>query len=67
MFISKSTFRKLEPGVYGPLPTFFSEDQEVDFVSYKKHLLSEFMIFFPRRSGLGTDILPPRFGYKGNW
>lgn len=33
--------RKLQPGVYGPLPTFFDETQEIDFVSYKKHLLSE--------------------------
>ncbi|KAF1348123.1 hypothetical protein BDV97DRAFT_335195 [Delphinella strobiligena] len=31
--------RKLDPGVYGPLPTFFDDNQEIDFVSYKTHLL----------------------------
>jgi 4-hydroxy-2-oxoglutarate aldolase len=33
--------RALRPGVYGPLPTFFDDNQELDLVSYKKHLLSE--------------------------
>lgn len=33
--------RILRPGVYAPLPTFFDDDQEVDYVSYKKHLLSK--------------------------
>jgi hypothetical protein len=33
--------RGLKPGVYGPLPTFFDDNQELDLVSYKKHLLSE--------------------------
>jgi len=33
--------RELKPGVYGPLPTFFDDEQELDLVSYKKHLLSE--------------------------
>ncbi|KAK4902905.1 hypothetical protein LTR27_000844 [Elasticomyces elasticus] len=33
--------RKLRPGLYGPLPTFFDDDQELDLVSYRKHLLSE--------------------------
>ncbi|TVY81070.1 L-threo-3-deoxy-hexylosonate aldolase [Lachnellula suecica] len=33
--------RKLKPGVYGPLPTFFDENQELDLGSYKKHLLSK--------------------------
>ncbi|KAH8678635.1 putative dihydrodipicolinate synthase [Tricladium varicosporioides] len=37
--MSNST-RALKPGVYGPLPTFFDDDQEIDYVSYKKHLLS---------------------------
>jgi len=37
--------RALKPGVYGPLPTFFDENQELDLVSYKKHLLSEFSLF----------------------
>ncbi|KAI0481358.1 putative dihydrodipicolinate synthase [Xylariaceae sp. FL0804] len=32
--------RVLRPGVYGPLPTFFDDDQEIDFISYKKHLLN---------------------------
>ncbi|KAF4633766.1 hypothetical protein G7Y89_g4354 [Cudoniella acicularis] len=36
---SKET-RELRPGVYGPLPTFFDDNQEIDFVSYKKHLLN---------------------------
>jgi len=31
--------RELKPGVYGPLPTFFNDKQELDLVSYKKHLL----------------------------
>lgn len=33
--------RKLKPGVYGPLPTFFDDNQELDLTSYKKHLLSK--------------------------
>jgi L-threo-3-deoxy-hexylosonate aldolase len=36
--------RTLGPGVYAPLPTFFDDNQEIDYVSYKKHLLS--MNFF---------------------
>ena len=32
--------RALSPGVYAPLPTFFDDDQEIDFDSYKAHLLS---------------------------
>lgn len=32
--------RKLYPGVYGPLPTFFDHGGELDLVSYKSHLLS---------------------------
>lgn len=34
--------RRLEPGVYGPLPTFFDDNQEIDFVSYETHLLGEY-------------------------
>jgi dihydrodipicolinate synthase/N-acetylneuraminate lyase len=34
--------KTLKPGLYGPLPTFFTEDQEIDYVSYKKHLLSTY-------------------------
>ncbi|KAJ0295648.1 hypothetical protein COL516b_012400 [Colletotrichum fioriniae] len=30
----------LNPGAYGPLPTFFNDKQEIDYESYKKHLLS---------------------------
>lgn len=41
MYVSRIK-RKLEPGVYGPLPTFFDVNQEIDFVSYKTHLLSEY-------------------------
>ncbi|KAH8682140.1 putative dihydrodipicolinate synthase [Xylariales sp. PMI_506] len=32
--------RSLTAGVYGPLPTFFTDDQEIDYVSYKAHLLN---------------------------
>ncbi|CRG89484.1 putative 4-hydroxy-2-oxoglutarate aldolase, mitochondrial [Talaromyces islandicus] len=32
--------RALRPGVYAPLPTFFDEHQELDYGSYKKHLLN---------------------------
>ncbi|OQD81004.1 hypothetical protein PENANT_c030G07251 [Penicillium antarcticum] len=32
--------RPLLPGVYVPLPTFFDENQEIDYDSYKKHLLA---------------------------
>ena len=35
--------RELKPGVYGPLPTFFDNEQELDLASYEKHLLSEWM------------------------
>lgn len=38
---SLSKFRALKPGVYGPLPTFFDENQDIDFASYKRHLLSK--------------------------
>ena len=34
--------RPLRPGVYGPLPVFFDDKQELDLISYKKHLLSKF-------------------------
>ncbi|KAK1532030.1 dihydrodipicolinate synthetase [Colletotrichum costaricense] len=30
----------LNPGAYGPLPTFFNEKQEIDYESYEKHLLN---------------------------
>ncbi|KAK1463841.1 hypothetical protein CMEL01_12602 [Colletotrichum melonis] len=30
----------LNPGAYGPLPTFFNEKQEIDYGSYEKHLLN---------------------------
>ncbi|RAK98735.1 dihydrodipicolinate synthase family protein [Aspergillus ibericus CBS 121593] len=32
--------RILKPGVYAPLPTFFDENQELDYGSYQKHLLN---------------------------
>ncbi|KAL1901810.1 hypothetical protein Sste5346_001513 [Sporothrix stenoceras] len=32
--------RSLNPGVYGPLPTFFDDNQEIDYASYKQHLLN---------------------------
>lgn len=32
--------RVLRPGVYAPLPTFFDDNQEIDYDCYKKHLLS---------------------------
>ncbi|ODN78874.1 hypothetical protein L202_04410 [Cryptococcus amylolentus CBS 6039] len=34
-----STIRVLGPGVYGPLPTFFDKDGQIDFKSYEHHLL----------------------------
>ncbi|KAG4411813.1 hypothetical protein IFR04_015058 [Cadophora malorum] len=37
---SLSKFRALKPGVYGPLPTFFDDNQDIDFASYKRHLLN---------------------------
>ena len=37
--------RNLGPGVYGPLPTFFDDDQEINYDDYRKHLLSEFQAF----------------------
>ena len=37
--------RYLGPGVYGPLPTFFDDDQEINYDDYRKHLLSEFQAF----------------------
>ncbi|KAF2768351.1 putative dihydrodipicolinate synthase [Teratosphaeria nubilosa] len=35
-----ATRRVLKPGLYGPLPTFFDENQDLDLVSFKKHLLN---------------------------
>ncbi|OJJ46427.1 hypothetical protein ASPZODRAFT_159359 [Penicilliopsis zonata CBS 506.65] len=32
--------KTLQPGVYAPLPTFFDEKQEIDYESYRKHLLN---------------------------
>ncbi|KAJ5728795.1 dihydrodipicolinate synthase [Penicillium malachiteum] len=32
--------RALLPGVYAPLPTFFDENQEIDYETYKAHLLN---------------------------
>ncbi|KAJ6155522.1 dihydrodipicolinate synthase [Penicillium chermesinum] len=32
--------RALRPGVYAPLPTFFNDEQEIDYECYKKHLLN---------------------------
>ncbi|WWD19799.1 hypothetical protein CI109_104263 [Kwoniella shandongensis] len=39
MPVKSHTSRPLLPGIYGPLPTFFDDEQEIDFVSYKRHLL----------------------------
>ena len=36
--------RVLRPGVYAPLPTFFDDDQEIDYDSYRKHLLSMYCL-----------------------
>jgi 4-hydroxy-2-oxoglutarate aldolase len=33
--------KTLKPGAYGPLPTFFDDNQEIDYHSYGKHLLSK--------------------------
>ncbi|KAJ5223652.1 dihydrodipicolinate synthase [Penicillium chermesinum] len=32
--------RALRPGVYAPSPTFFNDEQEIDYECYKKHLLN---------------------------
>jgi hypothetical protein len=32
--------RPFRPGVYVPLPTFFDENQNLDYDTYKDHLLS---------------------------
>ncbi|KAJ6128841.1 hypothetical protein N7471_010058 [Penicillium samsonianum] len=32
--------RALRPGVYVPLPTFFDDNQEIDFDGYRRHLLA---------------------------
>ncbi|KAJ5118184.1 dihydrodipicolinate synthase [Penicillium atrosanguineum] len=37
---NSSSTRALRPGVYAPLPTFFDDKQEIDYESYKKHLLN---------------------------
>lgn len=44
--------RELKPGLYGPLPTFFDDNQELDLVSYKSHLIS-----MPRKSACTYIIL----------
>jgi hypothetical protein len=36
--------RDLGPGVYGPLPTFFDDDQQINYDDYSRHLLSELSI-----------------------
>jgi hypothetical protein len=33
-----STRRSLPSGVYAPLPTFFDSDEELDLVSFRRHL-----------------------------
>ena len=38
---AKLKIRNLKPGLYNPPPTFFDKIQELDLVSYKKHLLSK--------------------------
>lgn len=40
------TTRPLRPGVYVPLPTFFDENQEIDFDSYRRHLLGKIGLIF---------------------
>jgi L-threo-3-deoxy-hexylosonate aldolase len=40
------TTRPLQPGVYVPLPTFFDENQEIDYDSYGKHLLGKIPLIF---------------------
>ncbi|KAI7239050.1 putative dihydrodipicolinate synthase [Hortaea werneckii] len=36
----KASRRTLKPGLYGPLPTFWDQDEELDLVSFRKHLLN---------------------------
>ena len=38
--------RSLGPGVYGPLPTFFDDDQQINYDDYRRHLLSKFWFCF---------------------
>ncbi|PYH94658.1 putative dihydrodipicolinate synthase [Aspergillus ellipticus CBS 707.79] len=38
--MTQTKTRTLKPGVYAPLPTFFDNAQELDYASYKKHLLN---------------------------
>ncbi|KAM3089509.1 hypothetical protein ACMFMG_001097 [Clarireedia jacksonii] len=38
--VGECRVRELKPGVYGPLPTFFDDKQDLDLVSYKRHLLN---------------------------
>ncbi|KAJ5776297.1 uncharacterized protein N7511_001308 [Penicillium nucicola] len=52
--MTKYTTRPLLPGVYVPLPTFFDGNQEIDYDSYKKHLLAM------TTRGMGKSI-DPRF------
>lgn len=40
------TTRPLRPGVYVPLPTFFDDNQEIDFDSYRRHLLGKIGLIF---------------------
>ena len=56
--------RPLKPGVYGPLPVFFDEKQELDLVSYKKHLLSTFCSGSLQHMA-DLDFVR-RFGYERN-
>ncbi|KAJ5753071.1 dihydrodipicolinate synthase [Penicillium odoratum] len=37
---NQALYIPLRPGVYAPLPTFFDDDQEIDYETYKIHLLN---------------------------
>lgn len=56
--------RTLHPGVYAPLPTFFDDNQEIDYVSYKKHLLS--MNFFQSKERIPVANQYHRSGNEGH-
>ncbi|KAJ5716991.1 hypothetical protein N7488_002637 [Penicillium malachiteum] len=61
--------RPLLPGVYAPLPTFFDDNQELDYETYKAHLLSMKSTKF---QPLGLQfffqifLIFPRFNFEGD-
>ncbi|KAJ5316928.1 hypothetical protein N7508_001436 [Penicillium antarcticum] len=56
--MATDSIRPLLPGVYVPLPTFFDENQEIDYDSYKKHLLGKKIFSSRTRSRANTYLAP---------